>query len=247
MKLEGKVALVTGASGGLGYHFSWGLAQDGARVVIHYHRNADQAGKLKAELLARGYDAMTVQADVSQEDDVQCMVDRVRMTFGAVDILVNNAGISRDGVTWKMNERTWDDVLLVNLKGPFLCSKAVLPAMREKRWGRIINITSVVAQMGVPGTPAYTASKAGLIGFTKTLAREVATKGVTVNCLALGYFDVGLLHRLSDEVQQRILTQIPMRRFGDPAEVVHALLFLCHEHAGYITGEVINLNGGIYM
>ena len=247
MGLEGKVALVTGASGDLGYHFTWGLAQDGARVVIHYHQNADQADKLKAELLARGYDAMTVQADVSQEDEVQRMVDEVRAIFGAIDILVNNAGISRDGVTWKMSKRTWDDVLRVNLTGAFFCSRAMLPAMREKRWGRIVNITSVVAQMGVPGTPAYAASKAGLIGFTKTLAREVVSRGITVNCLALGYFEAGVLHGLSEEIQQRILAQIPMKRFGDPDEVVHALLFLCHEHAGYITGQVINVNGGIYM
>jgi 3-oxoacyl-[acyl-carrier protein] reductase len=247
MGLDGKVALVTGASGGMGYHFAKGLALEGARVAIHYHRNADQAGKLKEELTAGGHDVMTVRADIGQEKELNEMVDNVTASFGPVDILVNNAGISLDGLTWKMDKTAWDNVISVNLTGAFLCSKVVLPAMRDKRWGRIINITSVVGQMGVPGTPSYAASKSGLIGFTKTLAKEVITRGVTVNCLALGYFDAGMFHQLSEEIQQHILSLIPMKRQGDPAEAVHALLFLCHDHAGYVTGQVINVNGGIYV
>jgi len=245
--MQGKVAIITGASGGIGQVLAAELGEAGASVVVHYLTNEEAAARLVSRIRERGGKATKAQADVTNPSEVESMVHTVLDTFGRVDILINNAGINRDAISWKMDERTWIQVLEVNLTGAFLCARAVLPAMRSQQWGRIINISSVVAQIGVPGAVAYAASKAGLIGLTKTLAREVIRKGITVNCLALGYFKAGLMLTLAPDLQETILSQIPMGRLGEPEEVAHTVLFLCDERASYITGQVISINGGLYM
>ena len=247
MNLHGRVALVTGATGGLGQHFVTALASEGAAVVVHYKSKQQKAQDMVHRLHSVEANAIAVRADVGVEKDVQQMVKETIESFGRIDILINNAGISRNAISWKMSSTMWHEVLKVNLTGVFYCAKAVLPYMRKAEWGRIINMTSVVAQVGVPGTAAYAASKAGIIGLTKTVAREVITRGITVNCLALGYFREGMFLTLSEDTQQAIVSQIPMGRLGEPSEVVSAIKFLCSEEAGYITGQVINLNGGLYM
>jgi 3-oxoacyl-[acyl-carrier protein] reductase len=223
------------------------LGKEGASIAVHYLHNETAAAAVVKVVEECGAAAIKVQADVTQAVQVESMVRTVVDRFGRVDVLVNNAGVSRDAMSWKLGEDQWAEVLGVNLTGAFLCAKAVLPVMREQQWGRIINISSVVAQTGMPGTVAYAASKAGLVGMTKTLARETAHKGITVNCLALGYFRVGLIASLSPEVRDEILSQIPVGRLGEPEELVHAVRFLCDERAAYITGQVLNINGGLYM
>jgi len=245
--MQGKVAIVTGASGGLGQVLATELGRAGASVVVHYCNNEPEASHVTDQVIACGGRAIKAHADVTNASEVEAMAQRTLDAFGRVDILINNAGVSRDAMTWKMEQETWSQVVGVNLTGAFLCVRAVLPAMRKQEWGRIINISSIVAQTGMPGTAAYAASKAGLIGLTKTVAREVVRKGITVNCLALGYFSAGLMLTLPPDVQQAILAQIPMGRLGDPQELFHAVSFLCDERAAYITGQVLSLNGGLYM
>ena len=247
MNLHGRVALVTGATGGLGQHIVTALSSEGAAVVVHYKTREQKAQDMVHRLHRAKASAIAVRADVCVEEDVQQMVKETIESFGRIDVLINNAGISRDALSWRMSSAMWHEVLEVNLTGVFYSTKAVLPYMREAKWGRIINMTSVVAQMGVPGTAAYAASKAGIIGLTKTVAREVITRGITVNCLALGYFREGMFLALREEIQQAIVSQIPMGRLGEPSEVAVAIKFLCSEETGYITGQVINLNGGLYM
>ncbi|MBC8262798.1 MAG: 3-oxoacyl-ACP reductase FabG [Anaerolineales bacterium] len=245
--MQGKVAIITGASGGIGQVLAAELGEAGASIVVHYLTNEEAASRLVSKIREDGGKAMKSRADVTNSSEVESMVHRALDTFGRIDILVNNAGINRDAISWKMDERAWSQVLGVNLTGAFLCAKTVLPAMRRQQWGRIINISSVVAQIGVPGAAAYAASKAGLIGLTKTLAREVVRNNITVNCLALGYFSAGLMLTLAPELQETILSHIPMRRLGQPEEVAHTVRFLCDERASYITGQVLSINGGLYM
>jgi 3-oxoacyl-[acyl-carrier protein] reductase len=185
--------------------------------------------------------------DVSNEDNVKEMVNNAIERFGTIDILINNAGIFKDAITWKMEKSAWDEVISTNLTGAFLCAKHVLPIMRARGWGRIVNISSIVGQVGVPGTCNYAAAKSGLFGLTKTIARECANKNITVNCVALGYFESGMNLRLPEEIRNNILNQIPMKRFGKPEEAASLVLFLCTEEAGYITGQIIHVNGGLYM
>jgi 3-oxoacyl-[acyl-carrier protein] reductase len=247
MTLQGKTALITGATGGLGHHLTLAFGAAGARVVVHYHTREQTARGLVERLRAEGAEAIAVGADVGVEADVQAMAARAVEAFGGVDILINNAGVSRDAMSWKMDAGVWNEQLAVNLTGAFYCTKAVLPPMRERGWGRIVNMTSIVGQIGVAGAGAYAASKAGIVGFTKAVAREVVRRGITVNCLALGYFREGMLLALPPEVQQGALAQIPLGRFGEPGEVVAAALFLCSEEAAYLTGQTLNLNGGMFM
>lgn len=247
MILEGKVALVTGSSGGLGRYIALSLANDGAQVGLVYNKNSEAAEMLKKDIEAIGREAIIVQADVSSEPDVQRMVQEMLGRFSTIDVLINNAGISLDGISWKLSKENWQQVLDVNLTGAFLCAKHVLPTMRAQQFGRLVNITSVVGQMGMPGTAAYSASKAGLIGLTRTLALEVANKNITVNALALGYFDTGMIKTVPSGVLEQLLRDIPVGRLGSMKELTWAVRFLCAPQAGYITGEVLNLNGGIYM
>lgn len=247
MKLDGKVAIVTGGSRGLGKEIGLCLARAGADVVVNYkeaHEAASQVTKLIKDL---GRRAFSFRADVSKYQEVEAMVSKTIKEFGGVDILVNNAGIHEDSTTAKMESSAWENVIAVNLTGAFNCTKAVLNCMQDKGFGRIVNISSVVGLTGSAGASNYAASKAGLIGFTKTVAKEVAKKGVTVNALALGYIDIGMGQRLSQEMKDSILKQILIGRFGKPEEIGYAVVFLASDEAGYITGQVININGGFYL
>jgi len=245
--MKGKVAIITGASGGLGRILASELCRFGASVIVHYLTNKKMAEDLVGKINERGGEAISIMADVTNEKDVLSMIQMTMSTFGKIDILINNSGISLDAISWKLGYEEWKKVLNVNLNGAFLCSKAVLPDMRRRKWGRIINISSVVAQIGVPGTSGYAASKAGLFGLTRTLAREVINKGITVNCLSLGYFNTGLIDTLDPSSQQSLIEQIPAGRLGKPEEIAFAVRYLCDDLAGYVTGQVLNINGGLYM
>lgn len=247
MRLKDKVCIVTGSSRGIGKGIATALAEEGAKVVINYKSQGDAAKKTADEITEKFHtDLEIVKADVSNEEDVVAMVKKTKERFGTIDILVNNAGVFKDSTIWNMDKNFWDDVISTNLTGVFLCTKHAIPLMREKNWGRIINISSVVGQIGTFGASNYAASKAGVFGFTKAVAKEVARRNITVNCIALGYVETGMNLRLPEELRQEILQQIPMKRFGKVEEVAGSVVFLCSEEAAYITGQVIHLNGGYY-
>ena len=244
---SGKVALVTGSSMGLGRAFAMDLAKAGATVVVNDPFGGEPAESVVKEIEDNGGKAVLVVCDIGDEKKVSEMIDVIVDRFNKVDILINNAGISIDATTMKYNALDWDKVLRVNLSGAFYCSKLCLPSMVKQNWGRIISISSVVGQIGVMGTPAYTASKAGLMGFTKTMAKEVARKGVTANCISLGYFQGGgLLDTVPEKVAKTMLSQVPVGRFGKPEEICSAIRFLASDEASYITGHTLNINGGLY-
>lgn len=243
-----KVCIITGSSRGIGKGIAAAFAKEGANIVISF-RSQEDAAKETAEEIVEKYDAEVeiVKADVSKEEEVVEIVERTRKRFGTVDILVNNAGIHKDSVVWKMDKNVWEEVISTNLTGIFLCTKHVVPIMREKSWGRIVNISSVAGQIGLFGASNYSASKSGLFGFTKTVAREVANRNITVNCVAFGYIETGMNLRLPEEIRQKVLQEIPMRRFGKVEEVSGPIVFLCTDEAAYITGQIIHINGGYYM
>lgn len=247
MSLQGKVALVTGAGRGLGREFALAFARQGCNVVINYVEHEGEAREVARQVDALGAKALVAEADVADMRQVDAMVTEALGAFGRLDILVNNAGQNRDGMVWKLKEDDWSRVLDVNLTGMFHCIKAVLPPMRQRRWGRIVNIASVVGQTGMAGTAAYAASKAGVIGLTKTVAREVARSNVTANALCLGYFEAGLGLMLPEDVRKDVTARIPVARFGRADEIAAPLLFLASEEASYITGQEINVNGGLHM
>ena len=241
-----KIALITGASGGIGKAFSLALASEGFAVGINYLTNRQGANDIASVIRRGGGDAMIVQADVTSESQVQAMVDTVVGKYGRLDVLVNNAGVYKDSTIWKMSRKTWCDVLDVNLTGAFLCTRISIPHLRKNGWGRIVNVSSVVGEVGMFGTSNYAASKAGLFALTKTVAKEVARFGTTVNCLALGYFETGMFLRLEDSTRKRVIEGIPLGRPGTMKEVAAPLLFLVSEGSGYITGQIIHVNGGCY-
>jgi 3-oxoacyl-[acyl-carrier protein] reductase len=243
-----KVCIITGSSRGIGKGIATAFAKEGANIVISF-RSQEDAAKETAEEIVEKYDAEVeiVKADVSKEEEVVEIVERTRKRFGTVDILVNNAGVHKDSVVWKMDKNVWEEVISTNLTGIFLCTKYVVPIMREKSWGRIVNISSVAGQIGLFGAGNYSASKSGLFGFTKTVAREVANRNITVNCVAFGYIETGMNLRLPEEIRQKVLQEIPMRRFGKVEEVSGPIVFLCTDEASYITGQIIHINGGYYM
>ncbi len=245
MRLEGRIALVTGSSRGIGEVIALRLAGDGAKVAVNYHTGAEAASKVVESILATGGDSFAVGADVSQEDQVESMLEQVAQRWGKLDILVNNAGITRDKLLLRMGSKEWDDVINVNLRGAYLCTKLALPHMMRQRYGRIVNMSSVVGLTGNPGQVNYAASKAGLIGLTKAAAREVASRNITVNAVAPGYITTAMVNKLSEEARQAVLARIPMARFGTPEDVAEAVGFLCSEGAGYITGQVIGIDGGL--
>ena len=247
MELEDRVAIVTGATGGLGQYLVRDLSRHGAAVMVHFRHREQEAASLVQEFGDRGVRAIACRADVADETDVRRVVDMAVGAFGRVDILINNAGVSRNSVSWKMDSDDWYEVLNTNLTGTFFMTKAVLPYMRKAEWGRIINIGSVVAQIGVPGTSAYAASKAGVIGLTRVVAREVASIGITVNCLALGYYEAGMIGTLPPQVLADLVKQVPVQRLGKPDTIAATVRYLCSEEAGFVTGQVINLNGGQFM
>lgn len=246
--LTGKVALVTGSSTGLGRSFALDLARAGARVVINNRRGGEKAEAVVKEAEGMGGGAALFPCDIGDPDSVAKMVDRIEMRFGKIDILINNAGISVDGTTVKYDPDTWDRVLKTNLYGAFYCCKYCLPSMLEQGWGRIISIGSVVGQVGATGTPAYAASKAALLGFTKTLAKEVARKGITVNCLSLGFVrETGLFDVFPEKVAEMVLPNIPLGRWQQTQDITGMLNYLVSDSAAYITGQTINVDGGYFM
>ena len=247
MLLDGKVALVTGASRGIGRAIALKLASEGAKVAINYAGNTAKAEAVKAEIEAAGGEAMLVQADVSDAAQVDAMVKTVAEAFGTIDILVNNAGITRDGLLMRMKEEDFDAVLNTNLKGVFHCTKAVSRLMMKKRYGRIVNMASVVGLMGNAGQTNYAAAKAGVMGFSKSAARELASRGITVNTVAPGCMNTDMTAVLPDKVKEGMLQSIPLQRIGEPEDVANAVLFLASDLAAYITGQNVDVDGGMVM
>ena len=246
MELEGKIALVTGAAQGIGRAIALLLAQKGADIVVS-DINLEKAEEMAKEIEAVGRKGMAIKVDVANTDDVERMIEAILEQFGQIDILVNNAGIARDKLILRMTEEDWDAVLNVNLKGTFNCTKAVIKHMSKQRKGKIVNIASVVGEMGNVGQANYSASKAGVIGFTKTIAREFAQRGINVNAIAPGYIETPMTEVLTEKVKEELRRMIPMERLGRPEDVAQAVLFLVSETSSYITGQVLNVNGGIYM
>jgi 3-oxoacyl-[acyl-carrier protein] reductase len=246
MNLEGRVALVTGAAQGIGRAIALALAEVGADVAGGDVKPV-QLQEVAKEIEALGRKALALPLDVAGPEAVQGAVDKTLEVFGKIDILVNNAGITKDNLLMRMKPEDWDLVLRVNLTGAFLCTRAVLPGMVKQRYGRIINIASVVAQLGNPGQANYIASKAGIIGLTKAVASEVASRNITVNAIAPGFIATAMTENLPEPVRQRILSLIPLGRMGSDRDVACGVRFLASEEAGYITGHVLNINGGMYM
>lgn len=241
-----KIAVVTGASRGIGRSISLALSAAGATIVA---MDMDQAATdaVVAEIKELGGKALAVVGNVTLPEDAERMIEAAMNEYGRVDILVNNAGITRDGIFLRMKDEDWDAVLTVNLKGAFLCSRAASKVMTKQRYGRIINIASVVGQMGNAGQANYCASKAGLIGLTKSNARELAKRNITVNAVAPGFIATAMTDALSDKVKAELTAQIPLERLGNADDIANAVLFLAAEKSGYITGHVLSVNGGMYM
>jgi 3-oxoacyl-[acyl-carrier protein] reductase len=247
MELEGKVAIVTGGTRGIGRAIVLDLAANGADVALNYRVSADLAQELAESIQAMNRRAMIVQADVSSFDDAQAMVSQVVEEFGKVDILINNAGMNWDGVVWKMTEEQWDRVINVDLKGTFNYTRAVAPLFREQGSGKIVNITSINGLRGKFGQTNYSAAKAGVIGFTKTCARELGRKSINVNTVAPGLIETEMVKEAPEKVREMALAEIVLDRLGLPEEVAYVVTFLCTEKARHITGQVIQVDGGQYI
>lgn len=247
MNLTGKVALVTGASRGIGQATAIELAKAGADVVVNFIGNEAVAQETVEKIEALGRKAIKIKANVGDVDDVQAMVDEAIATFGHIDILVNNAGITRDGLLIRMKDSDWDEVLNINLKGVYLVTKAVAKLMVKQRAGRIINMTSVSGVTGNVGQANYAAAKAGVIGFTKTCAKELAARGITVNAVAPGFIETAMTDVLPEKIKEGIAATVPFGRMGQPEEIASVVTFLASDFASYITGQVLNVDGGMVM
>ena len=245
IRLDGQVALVTGSSRGIGAVIVRRLAQAGAKVALNYNANVAAATEVLQAITGGGGEAMLIAGDVSDETGARGAVKAVIDHFGRIDILVNNAGIHRDRLLLRMTPADFDEVLQVNLRGAFLCTRYVMPYMIRQHQGRVINISSVVGLSGNPGQANYAAAKAGLIGFTKAVAREVASRNVTVNAVAPGYIATGMVEDLTEDQRRQILERIPMGRFGTSSDVAETVLFLSSHGAGYLTGQVLTIDGGL--
>jgi 3-oxoacyl-[acyl-carrier protein] reductase len=246
MHLKGQTALVTGAARGIGRAIAEALAQEGANIVV-VDLNIDEARQCAEYMESLGVKAIALSGDVSKSEDVKNIFEKTVEEFGGFDILVNNAGITKDALLLRMKEEEWDAVLSVNLKSVFLCTKEAVKTMAKKRYGRIINIASVVAFTGNPGQANYSASKAGIVGLTKTTAKEYASRGITVNAVAPGFIMTAMTEKLPENIKEEMLKNIPLGRFGNPDDVANAVLFLALPQSGYITGQVIHVNGGMFM
>ncbi len=244
--MTNKTAFVTGASRGIGRACALALAQAGARVVVAA-RDRVKLEEVAAEIRAGGREAFIVEIDLASADSIKAAFAEAAKDFGRIDIVVNNAGVTKDGLALRMKKDDWDAVLATNLTGAFLAIQQVLQGMMKERWGRIINISSVVGEAGNPGQANYVASKAGLIGLTKSLAQEMGSRNITVNAVAPGFVETDMTAGLSPELKDNLLGHIPLKRFGRPEEIAAAVRFLASEEAGYITGHVLNVNGGMYM
>ena len=246
-KLDGKAALVTGASRGIGAEIAKQLAKEGARVAVNYSGSQSKAEEVVNEIIAAGGQAFAIQASVSDAENVTDMVKQTIEQFGSVDILVNNAWITCDNLLMRMKESEWDDVIDTNLKGVFLCTKAVTRQMMKQRAGKIINIASIVGVSGNAGQANYVAAKAGVIGLTKTTAKELASRHINVNAIAPGFITTEMTDELSEDVKNQMLTQIPLSKLGNPQDVAKAVVFLASDDASYITGQTLHVDGGMVM
>lgn len=242
-----KSALVAGASRGIGRSIALQLAEEGYNVAVNYAGSKEKAEAVVEEIKAKGVDSFAIQANVADADEVKAMIKEVVSQFGSLDVLVNNAGITRDNLLMRMKEQEWDDVIDTNLKGVFNCIQKATPQMLRQRSGAIINLSSVVGAVGNPGQANYVATKAGVIGLTKSAARELASRGITVNAVAPGFIVSDMTDALSDELKEQMLTQIPLARFGQDTDIANTVAFLASDKAKYITGQTIHVNGGMYM
>lgn len=242
-----RVALVTGASRGIGRAIAIALAKDGCDVAVNYRSGEAQAAEVVREIGSLGRQSIAVRADVASSNEVAQMVERVLATWGRIDVLVNNAGIVRDGLVLRMDEDAWDQVVDTNLKGAFFCIRAALRAMLKQRSGRIVNVSSVAGVVGNAGQANYAAAKAGLLGLTRAVAKEVAPRGITVNAVAPGFIETDMTEGIAMEYRDRMKAAVPLNRFGQSEEVAEAVRFLASRQAGYITGEVIKVDGGLAM
>lgn len=233
-----KTILLIGSSGGLGTILTGFFENKDYNLALHYFENPPEtkSNRVKA-----------YQADITVESQVAGLISSVKKDFGRIDVVIHNAGVSRNGISWKVDESDWNETLAVNLTGPFLVSKHVTPIMREQEFGRLIFMSSIVAQTGFIGTASYAASKAGLIGLTKTLAKELASKSVTANAIALGYFNAGMINDVPDEMQEELKANIPVGELGDPLQLAHLIEYLISAESAYMTGQTLNLNGGLYL
>ena len=247
MSLAGKVAVVTGGSRGIGRAICLHLAGLGAKVVINYVSRPEAAEETKAQVEANGGECLVVKFNVADTSEVQDAFKKITDECGRIDILVCNAGITRDNLLIKMNEEAWDEVMAVNLKGAFNCIKAGCRPMMKQRWGRIILITSVVGFSGNAGQANYSAAKAGMVGLTRTSARELASRGITVNCVAPGFIDTDMTSDLPEAIKEKMLAEIPLGAFGQPEDIANAVSYLASDGAGYVTGQAIHVNGGMLM
>lgn len=245
--LKGKCAVITGATRGIGKCIATKFAKEGANIVINYRNNEEEALKVKKELEDLGSQVLVVKADVSELEQAENLIKEAKKEFGRVDILVNNAGITKDNLIIRMKEEDFDRVIKTNLKGAFNCLKAVTPIMLKQKYGKIVNMASVVGVVGNPGQVNYCASKAGLIGMTKSLAKEIGSRNITVNAIAPGFIDTDMTKILSDDQKKKILSQIPLNKFGNVEDIANVALFLGSENSNYITGQVIHVDGGMAM
>ena len=247
MGLEQKCAVVTGASRGIGRAIALELASQGAKVVVNYSGSEQKALDVVAEIVENGGEAIAVQANISDNDSVQALMKKAIDTYGSLDILVNNAGITRDNLLMRMKEDEWDDVINTNLKGVFLCTKAVTRQMMKQRAGRIINISSIVGVAGNPGQANYVAAKAGVIGLTKTTAQELASRNILVNAIAPGFITTEMTDGLPEDLKEAMLKQIPLAKLGQPEDIAKAVAFFASSNANYITGQTLHIDGGMVM
>lgn len=248
MSNSGRVAVVTGGSKGIGRTVALKFAEEKAKIIIvHYDPDESASDDTLNTLSQKGIEAESHRIDVSSYEDVQTLFEEILSRFGKIDVLINNAGITRDSLLMRMSEDDWDNVIRINLKSVFNCTQTVIRSMLKQREGSIVNISSVVGQIGNPGQANYSASKAGIIGFTKTVAREVAGRGITVNAVAPGFIDTEMTASLPDRVKDSFLQQVPMGRIGKPEDVAEAVYWLCSGAANYITGQTIHVNGGMLM
>lgn len=247
MSLNNKVALITGGSRGIGKAIALELAKNGVNIAINYNSNEARAKEVIEEAKSYGVKAIAIKANVAIGEDVEQMIKQVEEELETIDILVNNAGVTRDNLLIRMKEEDWDEVMDTNLKGTFLCTKAIARSMMKKRYGKIINIASVVGVMGNAGQGNYSASKAGVIGFTKSMAKELASRGIRVNAIAPGFIQTDMTDVLSEDVKEAMLKAIPLNSLGDPKDIANLVVFLSSESSDYITGQVINVDGGMVM